>query len=113
MGRTSAEFAWLGMVSSNWGNLIAPLIRFACGFGAGVGVEQLGESGGVGQVLKVGVIARLIAVCRIEPDGLAQIVERLRKVAGKTIQGGHTIPDEIQLGRFAGQQVEVLAGGYI
>ena len=69
-------------------------------FGAGVRIEQFGEPGVVGQVLEIGIVARLETVCRIQPNGFVQAGDGFGKVAGQAVQRRHAVPDEIQLGSF-------------
>ena len=67
------------------------------------------KRGSSGQISEVGIIARLVAICRIQADGLAQIGDGFGKVSGQAIQRCHAVPDEIQLGGFLGQRIEVFA----
>lgn len=49
-------------------------------------VKQLGEPGIIGHVLKVGIIARLEAIGRIQTNGLIQIAQAVLRAIRKAVQ---------------------------
>src|SRR5882672_6810553 len=51
-------------------------VGFRNGVGPGIWIKQFRETRVLGQVLKIGVIARLEAEGRVRPDGLGQIPQR-------------------------------------
>ena len=81
--------------------LVMPFVRFVGAVGAGIRIEQLGESGIVRQVFEVGIVARLVTVGRIQPDGLIQVADSLGEAAGQAVQRGNAVPDEVELGRIS------------
>src|SRR5947209_1086430 len=59
--------------------------------GLDLGVEELGESGIVRHVLKIGVGTCLDTVARVTPDGLGEVLEAGLAVAGHGGEQGQTV----------------------
>ena len=56
--------------------------------GSRVRVQQLGKARVFGQVMEIGVIARLEAQAGIQAKRLVQMLERVFHVAGETVERG-------------------------
>ena len=65
--------------------------------GSGIRVQQLGETGIFGQVVEIGVVARLEAQAGIQAKSLIQMLKRILHVAGQAIERSQAVDDEIGL----------------
>ena len=68
-----------------------------------LGIKQLGEAGIVGHVAEVRVITCLEAGAGVEADGFGEMLQTLRGAAGKTLQHGEAIPDEVESRALGGE----------
>ena len=79
--------------------------------GSGIRVQQLGKARVFGQVVEVGVIARLVAQAGIQAQRLLQMLQRVFHVTGEAIERSQTVNHEISLRRLLQQLLDVLARG--
>src|SRR5215471_1167825 len=80
-------------------------------FGAGIGIQKLGEARIFRQILEIGIVARLVAQLRVQAKRLIQPLERVLDVPGQAIESREAVDHEIDLGRLLQQFFEMLAGG--
>src|SRR4029077_18022981 len=82
-----------------WGSMEISLVRLVrvVGLGdrvgSGIGVEQFGKARIFGQVLEVGIVARLEAERGVEPDSRIEIAQRVFHLAGHTVKACQTVND--------------------
>src|SRR6202050_2033884 len=70
-------------------------------------IQQLRKARIFGQVVEIGIVARLETQAAIQAKRLIQMLERIFDVPGKTIECGQAIDDEISLRRFLEQLFDV------